>query len=67
MLDLLAAAAHSIPDIFKSKKALLAENIALRQQLAVLHRQQQRPKIKTATGCFGLSSPGSGRIGARYW
>jgi hypothetical protein len=44
-LDLLAVAASAA---FKSRAALQVENLALRQQLGVLHRSVKRPKLTSA-------------------
>ena len=38
--------------VFKSKSQLVAENLCLRQQLAVLKRRQARPRIRDADRRF---------------
>ena len=38
----------------RSRSRLLAENLALRQQLAVLHRQSKRPQLKNRDRWFWI-------------
>ena len=54
MFDLLFAAIQSTPDLFKSRDELFIENLALRQQIAVLNRKLQRPKLKNSDRVFWM-------------
>ena len=51
---------------FRSRAALVAENLALRQQLAILNQRKKRPKLRPRDRVFWvwLSSiwPGPARI-----
>ena len=38
--------------LFRSRRSLLIENLALRQQLAVFKRQNSRPKLAVADKIF---------------
>ena len=56
VLAMLSAARSSL----KSRRELALENLALRQQLAVLRRPAQRPKLSRADRSFGV-------VLARVW
>jgi putative transposase len=56
VLAMLSAARSSL----KSRRELALENLALRQQLAVLRRQAQRPKLSRADRAFWV-------VLARVW
>ena len=51
----------------RGHQELVLENLALRQQLAAVKRRTKRSHLQSATGCFGLSWPESGRTDARLW
>ena len=46
---------------------LAAENLALRQQVAVYKHAVKRPKLRVVTGSSGFGSLGSGRTGDQCW
>jgi len=52
MMILLQLAANAILSLFKSRQKLLLENLALRQQLAVLNRSAKRPQLTPADRMF---------------
>jgi hypothetical protein len=43
----------------KSQRELALENLALRQQLAILHRKTQRPKLTRVDRAFRVAGIGS--------
>jgi hypothetical protein len=45
MVDLFWLGFGALPRIFRTRRGLLLENLALRQQLAVLQRQHPKPKL----------------------
>ena len=45
MVDLFWLWFGALPRIFRTRRGLLLENLALRQQLAVLKRQHPKPKL----------------------
>ena len=48
----LQMALRFVRNVFRDRGELAAENLALRQQLAVLHRQSQRPRLKKRDRIF---------------
>ena len=52
MMSLLAFAASVFASVFKGKRALVLENLALRQQLAVYKRLQERPQLRSTDRAF---------------
>ena len=52
MLDLLSSLFAAIGSGFRSRHALVLENLAMRQQLAVLKRTTRRPKLTNADRAF---------------
>ena len=44
--------AYAFNAVFKSRVALIAENLCLRQQLLLLKRHQFRPRLQHAYRCF---------------
>jgi hypothetical protein len=52
MITLLQLAIKTILSILKSRQALVLENLALRQQLAVLNRSGQRPPLRPSDRMF---------------
>ncbi len=66
MLTALMVLLRSIGLICGGHRAIVLENLALRQQLAVLTRTVKRPQLRSArrTDCSGSSSPRVGRTGA---
>jgi hypothetical protein len=52
MLDLLYVLFATARSGLKSQRELALENLALRQQLAVLHRNSKRPKLTNADRAF---------------
>jgi putative transposase len=55
MLDLLKSLLVTGTSLLKTKQELALENLALRQQLAVLNRSTKRPKIKNADRAFWVT------------
>ncbi len=51
LLRLIWAVVHAL---FTKRADLVAENLALRQQLIVLHRKTRRPRLKTKDRVFWL-------------
>ncbi len=51
LLRLIWAVVHAL---FTKRADLVAENLALRQQLIVLHRKTRRPRLKTKDRAFWL-------------
>ena len=54
MLGLLLLLPKTIATIFFDRQALVLENLALRQQLAVLQRSVKRPKFSNADRYFWM-------------
>jgi hypothetical protein len=52
MITLLQLAIKTILSILKSRQALVLENLALRQQLAVLNRSAKRPPLRPSDRMF---------------
>ena len=52
MLDLLRLWSGLLTRLVRSRRNLLMENLALRQQLAVFKRQNSRPRLATADKIF---------------
>ncbi len=52
MTSILALAAAVFGSFFKGKRALVLENLALRQQLAVYKRVQKRPRLGSTDRAF---------------
>jgi hypothetical protein len=52
MLRILSALATSITQIFRSRRDLLLENLALRQQLAVLIKKRPWPRLSMTDMLF---------------
>ena len=52
MTSILALAAAVFGSLFKGKRALVLENLALRQQLAVYKRVQKRPRLRSTDRAF---------------
>jgi hypothetical protein len=46
MIRMLSIILHAITALFRTHHALAVENLALRQQLAVLQRNAKRPRLK---------------------
>jgi hypothetical protein len=55
MLHLLYALLATVRSSLKSQRELALENLALRQQLAVLKRRTKRPKLSTADRAFWVA------------
>ena len=55
---------RSIGLICGGHRAIVLENLALRQQLAVLTRTVKRPQLRSTDRLFGSFSPRVGRAGA---
>jgi hypothetical protein len=60
MFDLLELWLGAIPRIFRTHRALMLENLALRQQLAVLKRKHPRPKLGPFDKLFWV-------VARRFW
>ena len=58
MTSIFAAAAATFRSFFRGKRALVLENLALRQQLAVYRRAHKRPRLRTADRAFWVCSSG---------
>jgi hypothetical protein len=41
--------------LFRSRRTLLLENLALRQQVSVLERKNRRPKLTRLDRCFWIA------------
>jgi len=54
MFDIVRLWTEAIQRLFSSRKTLLLENLALRQQLAVLKRKNKRPKLKVLDRVFWI-------------
>lgn len=52
MLATLLALVHGVADVFRSRRDLTLENLALRQQLAIYERTVRRPKLKASDRLF---------------
>jgi hypothetical protein len=52
MTSVFAFAAAAFASFFRGKRALVLENLALRQQLAVYRRVQKRPRLRSADRVF---------------
>ena len=52
MTSILAVAAAAIRSFFRGRRALVLENLALRQQLAVYKRVQKRPRLRSTDRAF---------------
>jgi len=59
MFDLLVAVVGALRAGFRSRTGLIAENLALRQQLAVLRRRQPRPQLRPLDRAFWVVLCGS--------
>ncbi|MGB3050819.1 MAG: hypothetical protein WBB42_07450 [Polyangiales bacterium] len=55
MLPLLYALLATASSSLKSQRELALENLALRQQLAILKRRRQRPKLHKADRAFWVA------------
>ncbi len=51
--------------LLRDRAELAVENLALRQQLAILKEMTKRPKLRPRDRVFGYGSPGSGRTGVQ--
>ena len=51
-MSLLAFAAAVFASVFKDKRTLVLENLALRQQLAVYKRARKRPQLRSTDRAF---------------
>ena len=58
MIDLLNAMLATARSSLKSQRELALENLALRQQLAVLKRKTKRPKLTKADRAFWVALSG---------
>ena len=54
MLSLLLAVLTTICFLFQSRRQLALENLALRQQIAMLKSSAKRPKVSTADRLFWM-------------
>ena len=45
---------HTVLRVFRSRRRLLLENLALRQQLLVLKRSVRKPKLRTTDRVFWI-------------
>ena len=52
MTSVFAAAAATLRSFFRGRRALVLENLALRQQLAVYRRAHNRPRLRSADRVF---------------
>ena len=55
MLQLLVAILRALRAAFRSRAGLVAENLALRQQLAVLRRKTKRPRLVPVDRAFWVA------------
>ena len=62
MLDILKSLLLTGTSLLKTRHALALENLALRQQLAVLRRSVKRPKITNADRAFWVAFKKVGTI-----
>ena len=63
MLPLLRLLCHLVVGYLHSRRNLLLENLALRQQLAVLRQRHPQLRFVAAVGAFALISRGTGAMG----
>lgn len=56
MLRLFALLVAVAPRFLRSRRDLLIENLALRQQLSALRRKQNHPRLDTSDRVFGSAS-----------
>ncbi len=54
MLNLLLALFHTAHSSFKSRRHLALENLALRQQLAMLKQSSKRPRVSPLDRLFWI-------------
>ena len=59
MIDLMYALLAAARSSLRSQRELALENLALRQQLAILKRKTKRPKLRKARYCQMLWIGGS--------
>ena len=55
MIDLMYALFATARSSVKSQRELALENLALREQLAILHRKSKRPKLRKADRAFWVA------------
>jgi hypothetical protein len=65
MLELLIVVVRALTPAFRGHRELVLENLALRQQLAALHRTTKRARLRARDRLFGLPSREAGETGAR--
>ncbi len=63
MLHLLYVLLATARSTLKPQRELALENLALRQQLAILQRKTKRPKLSNADRAFGSRSAACGQTG----
>src|ERR1019366_5298154 len=60
MFDLFRLWLGAVPRLFRTRRGLMLENLALRHQLAVLKRQQPRPRLGAIDKLFWV-------VARRFW
>ena len=55
MLGTLLALLHGLVAVFRSRRTLTIENLALRQQLAIYKRTVPKPKLKASDRMFWVT------------
>jgi hypothetical protein len=65
MASLFALAAAVFKSFFKGQRSLVLENLALRQQLAVYKRAQERSPLRSIDRAFRVWLSKSGAVGGR--
>jgi hypothetical protein len=58
MLHLLYALLATVRSSLNSQRELVLENLALRQQLAIVHRKTKRPQLSRADRAFWVAACG---------
>ena len=60
MLDVFRLSLGAVLRLFRTRRSLMLENVALRQQLAVFKRQQPRPRLGAIDKLFWV-------LARRFW
>ena len=64
MLELLIVVVRALTLAFRGHRELVLENLALRQQLAALHRTTKRARLRTRDRLFWMALSQAGETGA---